>query len=78
MDLDATRGVRGISGADLVAAEELAGRGVQLVVVDLDGRESHVERQLDVGGEGHVLHDGGQRVMGVAVERRVVAAAREE
>lgn len=58
VNLHACRPCFVIFGVDLVEAEHLAGRGVELVVVDLDRGQGRVEGQLDVGNpsgipEGH-------------------------
>jgi hypothetical protein len=67
MNLHACRSFLGILGIDFVEAENLAGRRVKLVVVDLDRSQRGVECELDIGypcriPEGHecgVRHGGG-------------------
>jgi hypothetical protein len=49
MDLHAGRSFFGILGVDFVEAENLASRGVELVVVDLDRGQRGVERELNIG-----------------------------
>lgn len=58
MNLHACRPCFVIFGVDLVEAEDLTRRGVELVVVDLDRGQRRVKGQLDVGDpsgipEGH-------------------------
>ena len=56
MDLDATGGIRGVCRTDLIATEDLASGVVELIMVNLGGCECHIEWQLDIRGERHILH----------------------
>lgn len=56
VDLHSAGGIGGISSADLVQAQQLAGRIIKLVMVELEGCQRGVKRKLYVRGKRSVLH----------------------
>lgn len=63
----------GVVGTDLVEAEDCAGAVVEFVIVDFVGGQGGVEGDFDVGGEGDVLHFGGDQFTLALVEDGVLS-----
>jgi len=56
MNLHSARGVGGIGRADLVQAQQLAGRIIKLIMVELEGCQGGVKREFYVRCKRSVLH----------------------
>lgn len=55
MDLHASRSLRRVAVVDFIQAQNLTGRAIELVMIDLETCQGRIEAKFDIGGPGGVL-----------------------